>query len=138
MRAVFSSFVAVSLLVHAAFGCCWHHVHEAECEAKHCDSVLVETTHPHALQFAGGHSHECDPSHSPAKERSHCHGACQYLPGQKVQLEKFSPLITLELAIAAPAIIDAQIAAKVIGGLSLDAPAQPPLRLHLFHQILLI
>lgn len=135
MRAVFSSFVAVSLLVHAAFGCCWHHVHEA---AFGESTLTVESATQHADHAVIGHSHECDPAHSPTKEHSHCQGTCHYLPGQKTQLDKSLPLSTLELVAVAPAVEDVHIAVSSFGELSLDSPAQPPLRLHLFHQILLI
>lgn len=138
MRIVFSSIVAVSLLIHAAFGCCWHHVHDAAKGAVCCDSIACGCAREHAPQVGAGRSHTSELPHAPSNERPRCQGTCQYLPGQKTQLDTLSQLSLLDLAIVASATNDVAFAAVTHSELSLDGPAQPPLRLHLFHQILLI
>lgn len=136
MRSVFSSLVACSLLIHAAFGCCWHHPHEEGCDEAAASTIAAADCDHHDTDHAvNGRSHH---DSAPCKGHSNCQGTCHYLPGQKTQLDQHSPLAGLELAAIIPATCDLEIAAVHNTEQLHEAPAQLPLRLHLFHQILLI
>lgn len=140
MRTVFSSLVAVSLLIHAAFGCCWHHLHEKGCDG-HSDfgqASAAEAEHGHGDGLAGCESHNCNSPHSPEKSHPNCQGTCHYLPAQKTQLDSFSALAAFELAVVDAVAIDAPSQVMMSAAPALIAPAQPPVRLHLFQQLLLI
>jgi hypothetical protein len=140
MRTVFSSLVAVSLLIHAAFGCCWHHLHETAGEG-HSDfgqAIAAESEHGHADCPCGCNSHSGNAPHSPSKDRPHCQGICQYLPPQKTQLDTFSALAALDFAVVATTTIDVPTITTSNFALALAEPARPPVRLHLFQQLLLI
>jgi len=133
MRTVFSSLVAVSLLMHAALGCCWHHKHDQSCGEEHA-----------AAQFCndGGHLHDdgCDhsqPIHEPCSGQ-HCLGVCTYLPIQKTQLDDLKLHLPLDFAIIAPVVCNAQVVAVYASAGDCESVAGPPMRLHLWHQILLI
>lgn len=134
MRAVFSSLVAASLLIHAAIGCCWHHAHDAECGNEACAEQTASTD--------GGQHDDCDSSsghgdhHAPCK--GHCEGTCHYLSVQKTQVEVIAPHLPLDFAAVIPATCDVHVAALVHAERSYESVAEPPLRLHLLHQILLI
>ncbi|MFO0792194.1 MAG: hypothetical protein U0805_22275 [Pirellulales bacterium] len=132
MRGVFSSLVACSLLIHAAIGCCWHHPHEEGCDESAAVAVDCD---PHHADHVAGHSQH---SEGPCNGHSNCQGTCHYLPGQKTQLDQLSPLAGVELAAVLPAACDCEIAAVYSTEQSHDMPAQLPVRLHLYHQILLI
>ena len=74
----------------------------------------------------------------PCDGHSQCQGVCTYLPVQKTQLDKSQLDVPMDFAAIVPATCDAQIAAEFCVAHSLDVPLEPPLRLHLLHQILLI
>lgn len=137
MRIIFASLVAASLLIHAVIGCCWHH---AQDEASCCNEVAAEQAvdagcchHDHGDRSSQEHG---QPSHAPCK--SHCQGLCTYLPVQKSQLDHQQLQAALDFAIIAPATGDAQMAAGFCFARAHETSAEPPLRLHLFYQILLI
>ncbi len=140
MRSLFSSLVAVSLLIHAAFGCCWHHLHDRTCD-HHSDSgpaFAAEAAHGQVDGLSECDSHNGKSPHSPDKGHSNCQGTCHYLPAQKTQLNSFSAFALCDLAVAATTIIDVPTLTTSNFTLALAEPAQPPVRLHLFQQLLLI
>jgi|SRR3954471_8736468 hypothetical protein len=124
MRSVFSSFVAASLLIHAAIGCCWHHPHNDD---TCCDDSQTSQS---------DHGQSGDHSHAPCKD--HCHGTCHYLPVQKTQLDRITIHTLLDFAAVVPAACEVPFAAQLRTGRTHLSAAEPPVRLHLFHQILLI
>src|ERR1043165_2086857 len=134
MRAILFSTVAASLLIHAAFGCCWHNAH---------DSVLC----PDAA-FAIGTEADCDHdhgdapqdhhSHGPCHNHSHCHGACNYLPAKNTQVEKCQFTAPLDFAWGVTVLSGSQANCFRLSERSCELDAGPPLRLHLLNQILLI
>jgi hypothetical protein len=140
MRSLFSSIVAVSLLVHAAFGCCWHHVHETAgtCGAETGHALAIESAHEHNDCLSGCESHNCTSPHSHGKDHANCQGVCQYLPVQKTQLDRVYTIASLDFALVTPVTIDVQTIALANIAPALTEPAQPPVRLHLFQQLLLI
>ncbi len=129
MRTLFSSLVATSLLIHAAIGCCWHHTHVEIC----CDDSQLEQP-----VDADGHHHgeQGDHSHGPCKD--HCHGTCHYLPVQKAQVDPLIPHTPLDFAAVVPATCDVHVVALLHADRTYESAAAPPVRLHLFQQLLLI
>jgi hypothetical protein len=138
MRAVFSSLVAVSLFIHAMIGCCWHHAHESAC----CNDSPVEQAAEvgccHHNHSEHGDQQHGQPSQAPCKGHSHCQGLCTYLPPQKSHVDTFSPHTPLDFAAIAPATCDVHVVAVVRAERTHESPAGPPLRLHLYYQILVI
>jgi len=130
MRAIFSSLVAASLLIHAAFGCCHHQAHRIAAAEDH-----VACSH-------GDHHDDCcehhgQPSDEPC-EGQHCHGVCNYLPVQKSQLDDLKVELPLDFVAMLPAACEVRVVALHNGVCAVDSNAGPPVRLHLLHQILLI
>jgi hypothetical protein len=135
MRALFSSLVACSLLIHAALGCSWHHEHDGLCSQEAAsEHAVAKCCHHHD----GPQEQHDQPSHSPCDGHSHCQGLCSYLPVQKSQLDSDYHSVLLDFAAIAPALCDVQVSGLVCFERSHETAAGPPLRLHLYHQILLI
>jgi hypothetical protein len=135
MRIAFTSVLAASLLIHAALGCCRHCAQET-CDCDHAPiSLAMESAccHDHH-DSAHKHGHE---KHDPCKRHSTCHGMCNYLPAQKSQTGKILSLvpvhITLETATADGVRLAGYHDAELTG-----RPFQPPLRLHLLLQTILV
>lgn len=139
MQAFFSPTIAAVLLIHAVFGCCWQHARQA-IVAEHPGSAAASACCPH------GHasSHEHSVPGKPCDCRWECHGTCVYL-AEKSSLEL--PLLVADLhGIAMLPAMSQSAELILVGQLSNgwgsngSGPlcAQPPLRLHLLNQILLI
>lgn len=135
MRAVFSSLMAAALLIHAVMGCCWHNAHDRMCFngaigalAANCDCCH------HDREGASPQS----PSHNPSHDKSNCQGLCTYLPPQQTQVDTLESHVPVDFAAIVPATCDAQVAAVFCTVRTHETAAEPPLRLHLLHQILLI
>lgn len=132
MRTAFLILVTASLFIHAALGCCWHNTCAAACDGS---PVLA------AAHGSCGSDHDGAPgehhSHHPSKGHSHCHATCIYLPVQKTQVDKNQPHVAIDI-VASAAIGHSQVAAQCFEQASRESAARLPVRLHLFHQILLI
>lgn len=126
-----------AFVAHVLCGCCWHDGHDG---AK-CDKVTAGAS----SQPVGCCKHCHDradekgpPAHGPCK--LHCRGVCIYVSPQKSQLD--TPQIDLRLDFAAVVVLHADghplAAAEVRGGADDPRRAEPPVRLHLLHQIFLI
>jgi hypothetical protein len=136
MRTVFCSLLSASLLIHALLGCCWHDVHEAvACDGPHSVADAdddCDCDHDHdAAQ--GGHN-----SHAPCKGHPNCHGLCTYLPVQKSQLSQCLDYVLIDFAVDVKAAGGSQLTAQSFALCESATCASPPVRLHLYHQILLI
>ncbi|HVT29051.1 MAG TPA: hypothetical protein VHE81_13635 [Lacipirellulaceae bacterium] len=131
MRAAFFSAVVVSLIGHALFGCCAHHI----IDLNALPSVLADRDcgHHDGVDAAPNPHHQC-----PCKGHSQCRGLCTYLTGPKVDVKNFKSLVQLDIAAVLPAVFDSQIATLIGAERTRQLHAEPPLRLHLFQQILLI
>jgi hypothetical protein len=139
MRAVFSSLVATALLIHAVMGCCWHHAHDALCSIRSSAEQALETGCCHHDQGEHGDQQQGQPSHAPCRGHSHCcQGLCTYLPAQKTQLDTLQSHVPLDFAAIVQATCDAHVSALFHIERTHETAAGPPLRLHLYHQILLI
>jgi hypothetical protein len=134
MRPFFSFLVAASLLIHAMLGCCCHHAHaEADCDDS-WPSLAAESDccNDHA-NTPDGHT-----SDGPCKDHSHCRGLCNYLPVQKTQIGKGLSLVPSDVVAVDPVARVSQRADHIFIARTCELAPEPPVRLHLFHQILLI
>lgn len=133
MHTFFTNLMAGLLFIHTVFGCCWHHAHSyappehaAIHKASHC-------CHHH--EHSAGSKHD----ETPCQDRLECHGTCTYVAPQKVQIDSPVATASFELAAVLATNADGLIAPEVPHGWELLPNAtQPPLRIHLLHQILLI
>lgn len=134
MKPAITLTTAAAFLLHMLLGCCLHHAHAAqETVCEHAN----EAGHSHA-----GHDHALetpsDQSHAEAPDsEGHCTGThCVFLSGGKAPLTKLTTLALLPAFTSeAVATLCAVTSIKFIdtGGLF-----EPPVRLHLFNQVLLI
>jgi hypothetical protein len=132
MHAILSSLTAVLLLVHAAFGCCWHHAHRC---TEH-GNVLAAAEPAGCCQH---HGHEgSKPEPRPCDCKLECGGSCVYLLPQKIRIEAPRSVVSLDLVAAALVLAEAQIVSAGESDVGRSSHgAAPPLRLHLMHQLLL-
>jgi hypothetical protein len=129
MRAFFSSLLCASLLIHAVLGCCCHDIHDAAADGGTLASLTaVDCCHDHD----GPHG-----PHTPCKGHPNCHGLCHYLPVQKPNFDKCLGHVVIDFSSDAYATTGSQVFASSIAPGSCEF-CGPPVRLHLFHQILLI
>jgi len=138
MRFVFASLVASSLLIHAVLGCCWHAGRERA--TSEFNVACSHHAHGDCCDHHADHDGDADhgDSHGPCDGKSHCHGLCTYLPVQKAQVDTQQLDLPMDFAAILPATCDAQLAGSSKFLLLREPAAEPPLRLHLLHQILLI
>jgi hypothetical protein len=130
MRALLSSLVATSLLIHAAIGCCRHHAHtECCCETTNFEQA-TDSDDCHPCDQHDGHSQR------PCKD--HCQGTCHYLPVQKAQVDNQVAQSPLEFAASVPYVSNLQLVVQQHAESTHESAAGPPVRLHLFQQLLLI
>lgn len=137
MHVLVSNLVAASLLLHAVFGCCWHHRHDTSC----CDNSPVAQAVEACCQHHRGD--ECNDKHSlpspaPCQGGPHCLGDCNYLAVQKSHLDQVQFDVPLDFAIPNSPFFDVRFATAHGCDRLYELDTGPPLRLHLVHQILLI
>lgn len=130
MRALLSSLVATSLLIHAAIGCCWHHAHTDSC----CEPTQFEQ----ATDCDGDHSCDKHDGHSHGPCKDHCQGTCHYLPVQKAQIDTQVSQSPLDFAAIVPHVSSVKLVVQHHAECTHESAAGPPVRLHLFQQLLLI
>lgn len=140
MRLFVPSLVACSLLLHAVMGCCWHYDHEHATADRDvcCGHEAVADCCGHHAGDHDGDTHHGQPTHDPSESHSHCHGLCTYLPVQKAQVDTQQLDMPIDFAAILPATYDAQVAGVLSFARVHENAAEPPVRLHLFHQVLLI
>jgi len=123
------------LLIQAFTGWCWHCPHD-QARKNGCGS--------HALTATDSCDHDCHHdaddqcSDGPCKCQLECQGFCTYLPTDKAHVD--SPLLVVPFEFAALQLSSSS--AQLVGlywERSRDPVLhEPPLRLHLLHQIMLI
>src|SRR5262245_40480227 len=107
MRAISSTLLCSSLLIHAMLGCCWHDLH---------DGCAGEASHG-ALATDGNcdHDRDCAPSqhgsHAPCKGHPNCHGLCHYLPVQKSSVGQCLDHSVVDFAVDGHAIAGSHVSA---------------------------
>ena len=130
MRFVISLTTAIAFLAHAILGCCAHHVHAAE-ETTCSQHEAVQSGHYHAAE-----SPKDSPKDSPCPAER-CNGShCVFMAAGKVELAKVTTVALLPVSTSdSIAHFRDPLGTTVIdtGGL-----IEPPVRLHLFNQVLLI
>jgi hypothetical protein len=134
MRTAFSSLVSASLLIHALLGCCWHHAHAG---------LLLGSGQTVAVESSGCCNHGPAPSEDrtpgPCNDNSRCEGICTYLPAPKSQVGMPQFLAPSDLASILPIASDAPLSTTLaVERFGDSCRFEPPLRLHLLHQHLLI
>ena len=137
MHPIFSSLFAAALLGHALLGCCWHHAYRC----VRCETTAAEVSPAMACcrHHADEHQRTDQVPAGPCKCHFECCGPCTYLPTPKAPTEKHgsdSPIGIVPPSSALTAHLDAASAVGQFAGS--PGHAEPPLRLHLLHQILLI
>jgi len=135
MREVFTRLMAAWIFVLAVSGwCCRPPFACAQADSAPSVSQTVA-----CCQRCGREGHRESEPTAPCKGQSECHGVCVYVPAQKAQLDTKPVLSAIDFIAIAPPLTDSQIAAALAWE-QLGDPLrfEPPLRLHLVHQVLLI
>jgi hypothetical protein len=132
MHTIFCSLLSVSLLFHAVLGCCRHPSDDAEANDTSAISHLADDD----CCETDGTKADGNGHHGPCKD-SHCHASCNYLPAQKSQIEKSRSYETFDAACCSDAPRYWQPCGQNLAAFTRHV-LQPPIRLHLYHQILLI
>ena len=138
MRQIVTLIAATAFTLHFLWGCCAHHVHANEGVA--CLNPAQDADHCH-----GGSGHESpDPrgqlpdesdSPCPGQHTSDCH--CIFMAAGKTVVAKAGLTAALPLAIAEASPLGS---ANSLAAAALDSGGliKLPVRIHLFHQVLLI
>jgi hypothetical protein len=134
MRTVFCSLLCASLLIHAVLGCCWHDMHDATA----CDGSLSSLAADACCVQDHDAATDGNGSHAPCKGHPNCHGLCHYLPVQKTNFGKCFDYVLIDFAVDAHATSGSHVSALSFAPGTCEFCPPPPIRLHLFHQILLI
>ena len=139
MRATVSVISAAALLMHMWLGCCAHHAHaagESAC-AQHAGASHVHDALPCLETQHDDHQHATEPGkpQEPAESHDRCDGhACVFLKASQGTLDlDFSPAWIVE-------VVDADSPAKSLAVRYVDDSGggrHIPVRLHLWHQVLL-
>lgn len=135
MRNILSNLIAALLLVHALVGCCRHRDHQA------ADNRCPEVSAPaHSCCGHAGCEREKSQPPTPCKCKIECHSLCVYLPPQKGVVTSSSLALFVNFAGAGTEFVTVDI--PTASGLERwqaeHFALQPPIRLHLLHQIILI
>jgi hypothetical protein len=134
MRSWISTVVAIALFAHAVADASGHDGHRCvECEAQKLRQLLG-TNSPRPLSAERSPS---EPEH-PCHCELHCGGSCNYLPSQKSLLDVLPQTIVAHAA-APNGMMAAQVDASCVWTRGRWREFEsPPLRLHLWNQLLLI
>ena len=136
MRAVSSILMASLLFIQAVSGWCWHPAREGtgldnsvapiESTVRCCDRDCED-------------AREGEPSQDPCKCRLECSGVCTFLPPEKTLIDAPQLVAGFDHLSVFPALAESQDVSanwtRVVHG---PSELEPPLRLHLLHQSLLI
>jgi hypothetical protein len=129
---------ALTLFVtlHAVLGCCWHEPHEHRDSASTCDTHQVVSSGTSDQHHCDTANHEGDDHPTePKKCSGECDNTCKFLRGQKTQ---FVNLVVLSPLDQAQIVAVSACPQTVFSELSMRERSEPPLRMHLFYQLLLI
>ena len=134
MHAAVSILLAAILTVHSVGGLCWQC---ADVPAS-CPNSPVATTVCHCHRGAEAPSDSAALGESDSRCEFECTGTCRYLQIERVSVEQ--PADTLWIAEVPPesGAIPSQSVFDIFERSALARGGHPPLRLHLFHGLLLI
>jgi hypothetical protein len=137
MRRLLSGLTAATLLVHALVGCCRHYefCHTSGEPAECCESLADGCCHDeHAADC-----HHDERPFAPCDCKLQCMKLCVSLPPEKtlVAAGKSAPYIAIVPNVSATAVIQPS-AGAFRESIRTSRASEPPLRLHLLHQIILV
>ena len=133
MQAVFSSLMAAWIFVLAVSGwCCRPPSFWRLGESSEVVSLAAE-----CCQHCCQQGHREDEPTAPCKDRKECHGTCTYVPVQKTSFEAKAALTPFDFTAMIPMLGGSQVA-TALSWERADDPGrfEPPIRLHLYHQVL--
>jgi hypothetical protein len=134
MQAIASYFLAIWLPVVTGLGCCCHST--ACCEVH--DEQAADACICECVDHCCGHLCQPGHSHAPA-EKGQCKGLCVYMPTHKTAgPARLIAALSFDAALSQPAAVGCGLA---VGRTAFDweAPiSEPPVRLHLLNQVILI
>jgi hypothetical protein len=135
MRTVVASLMVAVLAAQTVFGCCWHHAHWH----LHGDRSLARAAPPVKCCQHHQHESESQPPQEPCHNHDQCQGLSTFLLPQKVQIDASQCVASLDLPVIIPDQANGQVGSmfswEVVG---CSHTIEPPVRLHLLHQTLLI
>jgi hypothetical protein len=132
------SLALLAVLYHTMVGCCGHHAHAAQASRDAADAIPVSCCAEHDHQHGDEHDHGCPPD-QPCRESNHC--CCGN--GVFVVPQSGSPARPAhDLTWFAETALQTMTAAGSPGTRTscefVCADIAPPVRIHLWHQIILI
>lgn len=136
MRNLVTLISTASLMIHVIFGCCTHHVHGSE--QPRLVALLTESHECHSHHHHGSEVPDSStPADSPCSESQCGVLDCVFTCSAKSNQQQNTQWEILDLAtfISPGELIEGPSQTLRI---RVDGPIQPPVRLHLFNQILLI
>jgi hypothetical protein len=134
MHACLASLLSAMLLVQAVWGCCWQRacIGEQVRDAGQAHCAAGCCWHPH------GRNHQRQLP-APGKCDCQCHGVCIFIGSPKIQLDSQDSLQLAAVAIITgstpDSFLDGGVRCRVC---DIPQASQPPLDLHLLHQVFLI
>ncbi len=135
MVAAVCNVMAALVLSHAVLGCCWHHSHLC----ASCDKAIGRTEP--SSDCCRHHNSSSDEGERSAPCRCYfqCPGVCVYLPTQKTGVNLAPDVNPCELLAVAAVTAQRHVDLTSLSERGREpAIFEPPLRLHLVHQVLLI
>jgi hypothetical protein len=137
MQAVFSNLMAGLLLIQALTGWCDRSPHA--CASRCPDATdLVQAEDGCCRHDACPVGEDRSPADS-CPSKGECHGICTYVPSQETRIDTSQVVLPDSFMAVMSATLDAEIASSLLlDALWHSAISEPPIRLHLLHQIILI
>lgn len=136
MQAVLSNLMASLLLIQAVTGWCWH----APNDCANCAHSTV-----HRVARTCSCRDQCKPcehsegSPAPGGSKGKCHGFCTYVAAQETRIDMSQATVSFNMAAIVLTELDRQLTSAIAWERACHlAVSEPPLRLHLLHQLLLI
>jgi hypothetical protein len=136
MQAVFSNLLAGLLLIQALTG--WCDRSPLNCASSNADaSSSIEDTA--CCQHDSCPAADTDSPADPCSGNGECHGICIYVSSPETRIDTTQMTLPIDFAAIVPASVDCHVVSSLaLDSLWRSAISEPPLRLHLLHQIILI
>ena len=129
MQALSSISMACLLFLQAVSGCCWQ---------RECVDGAATITPP--TKRCADDCHDTQHSQKPCEGKLECHGVCTYLMPERTLVDSSDGSVSLDVVFL-PALASSHVTLSVASGWVFahgPSTVEPPVRLHLFHQVLLI
>lgn len=132
MQAILTNVMASVLFVHAALGCCWH------C-ASCCTGCENSVSAASGSTCCGHHQQTPKQPQTPCKCPLECHRVCIYVPTHRAPVEGPQLTASFDIVVNTCTLWRSQLAVSPSWERTREPlAAEPPVRLHLLHQLLLI